>query len=322
MRSYRVTGWFVLRLLCLVLLTYVTVQDQVIVMGPGYLEGGQLEHHKQVLAGTAGDPWQYRVFSEYLAEGLIRLAGLLGAAHPATIVFVALRVAQNLAIFVAAWLYFRRLGLPELAACLGVGCLAGGMMQGYYNSDLQLSTYFDLLYYLLAGLIILSGRRLWLIVPLTVLAAFTRETGGLIPVMLAAVGLTWDVSQRRPALIIAGVSLCLFGAVVLGLRQAYPPQSLLLRTVGYTPGSIDTLVFNLTRAITYVKVVGVMGVFPVIALYAYRTWPGVLRAFFWGVVPVWVTVHLLTMIAAEARSFLVPQALVFIPGALRAIRSD
>jgi hypothetical protein len=308
-------------MLCLILLTYVTVQDQVIVMGPGYLEGGQLEHHRQVLSGTAGDPWQYRVFSEYLAEGLIRLAGLLGVAHPAATVFVALRVAQNAAIFVAAWLYFRWLGLAELAAWLGVGCLAGGMMQGYYNSDLQLSTYFDLLFYLLAGLIIRSGRRLWLIVPLTALAAFTRETGGLIPVMLAAAALTRQAPGRREGLIIASVSLCLYGTIILGLRYAYAPQATLLRTVGHTPGSIDTLVFNLTRAITYVKVVGVMGIFPVIALYAYREWPGVLRAFFWGVVPVWVVIHLLTTMAAEARYFLVPQALVFIPGALRAIRT-
>lgn len=40
------------------------------------------------------------------------------------------------------------------------------------------------------------------------------------------------------------------------------------------------------------------------------------RVEFWVVVPIWFTIHALGAVMAEIRLFLVPQAMVFIPGAL------
>ena len=48
----------------------------------------------------------------------------------------------------------------------------------------------------------------------------------------------------------------------------------------------------------------------------YRKWPLELRAFFWVIVPVWFLVHAFGSVMAETRLLLVPQAMVFIPGAL------
>lgn len=71
--------------------------------------------------------------------------------------------------------------------------------------------------------------------------------------------------------------------------------------------------------ITYVRVLGVLGIVPPVALYGWRSWPPVLQMFFWAVVPIWFTVHLAAAILAESRLLLVPQALVFLPGALLTI---
>ena len=59
-----------------------------------------------------------------------------------------------------------------------------------------------------------------------------------------------------------------------------------------------------------------MGIIPFLALFSYRKWPHELKVFFWLIVPVWFLVHLFASTMAETRLFLVPYALIFIPGAL------
>jgi hypothetical protein len=61
---------------------------------------------------------------------------------------------------------------------------------------------------------------------------------------------------------------------------------------------------------------------PVIAMLAYRRWPPSLRLAFWAVVPIWLSVHFVAALVAEARLMLVPQALVFIPGALIGLAAE
>ena len=56
-----------------------------------------------------------------------------------------------------------------------------------------------------------------------------------------------------------------------------------------------------------------------VALCSYRHWPLQLRVSFWTIVPLWLVVHSLAAVLAEARLLLLPQALVFIPGALFAL---
>jgi hypothetical protein len=52
---------------------------------------------------------------------------------------------------------------------------------------------------------------------------------------------------------------------------------------------------------------------PFLGLIAFRQSPLVLKRFAIALVPVWILVHFLGSVVSEARLFLVPQILVFIP---------
>ena len=58
---------------------------------------------------------------------------------------------------------------------------------------------------------------------------------------------------------------------------------------------------------------------PLLALLGYARWPASLRVFFWTVVPLWFFIHAVGAVMAETRLLLVPQALIFIPGALASL---
>lgn len=306
-------------LCCAILLGLLTVYLQLRVVTIPFLEQNQAQLHQAVMRGNAGNPWQYRVLAEYLVEGFLAVATRLQLAQPVAAGFIAFRVCQNLLLFLLAALYYRRLGLGTYPALIGLSLLAWGMSFGSYGTrDLKLDTYFDISFYLLAGLIILERRYLWLI-PLVGVAALNRETSGLIPFMLLAVSLQPGQSRaesRRAQLIAAG-ALVTFLAVFLALRLGYGRQQLLV-PFGHPPGWV-LLKYNLTRAVTWVQLLATLGIIPLLALANFRHWPGILRAFFWVIVPLWFPLHFVVGVAAETRLFLVPQALIFIPGALLGI---
>ena len=287
-------------------------------LGLRFLDDGlQTRRHTRVIQGKAGSPWQYRVLPEYMVEALIRLVGKLGIGHPNALAFIAFRLFQNFLLFVLAAAYYRRLGLSTYVTLIGLSLLAWGMTQSLYRSDLQFNTYFDVVFYLAAGLAIASGR-VWWIVPITLLAALNRETSGLIPVMTLAAGLSFGADRKphvaaTPA-IVAAVSLALFIAVFLALRASYGWQPTVL-AYGHRFG-IDLFTYNVGRYVTWINLFATLGLLPIMAVASIRSWPPVLRRFFWTLVPVWVLVHLIAAVMAETRLFLVPHALVIIPGAL------
>ncbi|MBW2202094.1 MAG: hypothetical protein JRF71_14910, partial [Deltaproteobacteria bacterium] len=59
-----------------------------------------------------------------------------------------------------------------------------------------------------------------------------------------------------------------------------------------------------------------LGIIPLLAVIGYQKWTKQLKIFFWVIVPVWFIIHLFGSVIAESRLFLVPYAMVFIPGAL------
>jgi len=81
------------------------------------------------------------------------------------------------------------------------------------------------------------------------------------------------------------------------------------------------LLNNLRSPQSWLYVFATLGVLPAMAIAFWSRWPPVLRAWFWALIPVWFLIHGLAAVAAEARLFLVPQVLVFIPGALHGIAS-
>src|SRR5262249_1411530 len=123
--------------------------------------------------------------------------------------------------------------------------------------------------------------------------------------------------QKKP-LAIAAVALVLFAVAFVGLRAIF----------GVTPGiipegevygaraGVSSLIHNLTHWRVHANFFLVMGIVPFMALFSYRHWPYALRAFCWALLPIWVAVHLYLSPLDESRYFLVPLAVIFIPGSL------
>jgi len=312
-------------LICVILFSVLTVYMQVMSLEKPFLyyleQGLQIQRHTAVLDGTAGNPWQYRILADVLVEGTLHLFQNLDIPHPIASAFVSFRFVQNLLIFLLAYLYYKKLGLSSAYALIGLSLLAWGMTYAYYDSDLQFNTYFDMIFYLLAGLIIVLNKPLWMI-PLMIFAALNRETSGLIPFMSLVLILprSTESPRRKTIVIIAAVSLAIFAAIFVGLRFVFPNQTMSVPR-GHVMG-LDLLQYNLFRAITWVQLFATLSIIPALALLAYRNWHPALKIFFWVIVPVWLLIHPFTSVMAETRVFLVPQVLIFIPGALFLLKID
>jgi hypothetical protein len=277
-------------------------------------QGTQLMRHKAVLEGEAGNPWQYRVLAPYLVRVVFKIFVRLNIEHYKAAAFIFFRTMQDAVILILSFVYYRKLRLSMSHALLGMILLAWGMSYSHYNSDLQFNTFFDVIFYLLAGLCILQGRFVW-IIPITILAALNRETSGLIPFLLLATAFfvlpKGSVRKVLPVFISALVS---YLAIFIGLRIIYGEQVLLIAS-GNPPG-FDLLWYNISRAITWEQLFATLNIIPIVAMFGYQKWPRQLRVFFWVIVPNWLIIHAFVAVMAEGRLFLVPQAMVFIPGAL------
>ncbi len=109
-------------------------------------------------------------------------------------------------------------------------------------------------------------------------------------------------------------SCVIYVAVFVALRLIYGYQEA-SGAHGHRSGTIEILVYNVVRPLTWQRLLATFSILPVLALIGYRRWPVSLRGFFWIIVPVWFVIHS-QVIAAESRIFLVPHAMVFVPGAL------
>ena len=280
-----------------------------------FIEVDLRERHDAILDHSQGDPWRYRLLSEWGAEGALRAADLVGFSKPAVVGFLGFRVLQNLVIFGLMWLFLRRLGLGWYESLLGLGLLAWGFTQALHHQAMSFNTYGDIAFYL-AGALLILNRRWWWVVPLSVLAAVNRETSGLIPVMLMALAwpLGWRSDEGRRALRTGGVALVAFAATYGIVRLAVGP-GFFIEADGQSPG-LDMLDYNLARGMTWDFVFQTLNILPLLALLAWRRWPPELKAFGVAIVPAWVAIHLFTSVLAESRLLLVPLAIVFVPGVL------
>lgn len=277
-------------------------------------EGKQLLRHRAILEGHAGNPWQYRVLSAYLIEGAIQLLIKINIPHPIAVSFIMCRVLLGTAICICAFIYYQKLGLSRGLAFNGMLLLGWGMSYAHYDSDLQFNTYFDILFYLLVVLCILHKRLFWLI-PLMLLAALNRETSGLIPLLIFFSFRSENYSiGRTRTMCIAAATLGIYLVIFILLRSLYPEQTLLV-PYGNHPG-YELLTHNITSILTLDRLFATLSIIPIVALIGYRQWPQQLKVFFWVVVPIWFAIHFIGSVVAEARLFLVPQALIFLPGFL------
>jgi len=324
------------------LLTAFTVHHQMTFMGLDWYETVQWERTQRVIHGESGTPWQYRLLTEGSVYALVRAAEALDIPRPVATVFIAVRLAQNLAAFLLLTALYRRLGIAWPAAIFGVSMLALGMGHALYDGDLTFNTYTDISLFALAALIILSGRVRWLLL-LMPFAALNRETSGCIPFMLlfataqvarassenhaSTLQFQWERGSLSARLRIAGIefhlrhleifiaALATWLAIVGGLRLVYGLRPYIVPTAGASP-IWPLLSFNLTFWRTWVFLFATLGLAPLLGLSVWRAWPVPLRRFFWAIVPIWFPAHFMLAHAPETRLFLVPQAIIFLPGAL------
>lgn len=296
-----------------ILLSIGTVYAQVNDVTLRFLKVQQDKVHQQMLEGVAGNPWQYRILADVMVEPLIKLFSKMGIPSAEVSAFIAFRFLQCLLIFVAAGIYYRKLGLSLYANLIGLSILAWGMSYSLYNSDLSFNNFFDIAFYLIAAVLIMYGNFVW-ILPLMILAAFNRETSALIPFMLICFAYFGDSQKEtiRPATFYAASSLIIFGIIFFGLRLYYGKQEFLTAD-GFYPG-LGLFFLNIRRGITWEQLFITLGIIPFLAISAYRNWPKTFKIFFWVIVPSWFGVHFLAALIAETRLLLVPQALIFIPG--------
>ncbi len=309
----------VLLVLLAIVLAVVTVKLQLDSLNGGadsYIHGAQLARHEAVLQGQAPNPWQYRVLSEYVAEGFIRLFQFLKVQDAISFGFSSLRVLQNLAIFLLAFALYRKVSSSKAIALLGFLLLASSMKNAFYDNDLSFNTYFDLIFYLLAVLLILNRKYYWVVL-VTACAALNRETSGLIPflALAALVDEELPIHKRLLPFILSGT---VFAAIFLGLHLLYPNRPLYI-PYEVTPG-YPMLIYNVTRAFTWNQLFSTLGLIPAIGLLFIFNWPRLWQRFFLIMCPAWFAIHFMLSIAGETRLFLVPQALIFIPGVLFAVK--
>lgn len=293
--------------LFLVVLSFYTVFEQF--QNPeikGRIDIQEGRHHA-VIVGEAKNPWQYRIFSEWLIEGMVLLANFFGLRQPYFAVFVLLRVFQNITIYYLVYLYYRRLNYDYFSTLVGVMFVTGSLLNSFHQSDLSFNTYFDVIFYLCAGLLILKHSFSW--IPLLMLfASLNRETSGLIPFLTLSI--IYKQKGFPLGMFYVILSLIIWGGVFVLLRAFFPAAELFI-PYGYYPG-IQLLTYNLSDS-TFQLLFRFFGFVPLFGIAVYSNWPLILKRFFLVLIPVWFIIHFVSSVISETRLFLVPQLLIFIP---------
>jgi len=192
-------------------------------------------------------------------------------------------------------------------------------------ADLTFNTYVDIILYLLTACIIVYRKNPWWLIPIITLGAFNRETSIMIPFlyfisMTSFQAVDWKHYRfsaiqfpKMPVWILTAVAYIIFGIIFVGLRIHYGfrPQQ-----VFKAPAGLPMLKLNLfsTFALkTYFEMIGTFAIIPLIILYQFRRFPYLLKLWFISIVPIWFSVHLLTVVTYQTRLFLVPEILIFLP---------
>src|SRR2546427_11592439 len=77
------------------LLSLFTVFLHLKALGRAYVLDYQVPRHLALMAGTAGNPWQYRVLSAWIVEAAHRVFAAVGVHDPLVLAFVVVRVLEQ-----------------------------------------------------------------------------------------------------------------------------------------------------------------------------------------------------------------------------------
>ncbi len=327
------------------------------------------ERHRAVIEGRSEyyNPWQYRILSPYIVEGLlwvynitvdkiypveqkvrfsiadtsgqneetgefVRLMQTPGAMKY-MIIFIFFRFAEHLLIFYLSWRLWAHFIKNKWLIFFGSCFLALAFGNAVTAADLSFNTYVDIILYLLAAIIILEKKNPWWLVPITILSAFNRETGLLIPALYfisntgmenfnpVKLNLGSIRFPKKNVWIITIILYIIFFAIFFALRShyGYRPQQVWKAEAG-----LPMLKLNLFSAVgvkAYMELIGTFAVIPLVILYCFKRFPYILKKWFLFLVPVWFLVHYVSVVAYQTRLFMVPMILIFMPMMLWLIES-
>ena len=280
----------------------------------------QMERHDRMLNGDSEyfNPWQYRILSALVAEAFARTVQFVMPSIDTVKSFLLLRLMQNVLIFFLAGIYFRKLGIlnPWLRLS-GILILGFCMAHSIFQSDLSINTYFDIIFYLIAAILILEKKYVW-IIPVTFVAALNRETSALIPAMLVIPAIDWKNRKIDKKILMIGIaSGVAFVIAFVGVRVYFGYRAAV--GVKEMTSVLEYIIFNLTFKRMYLQMIGTLAFLPIITILFLGKLSSELRVWFWVMVPIWFIIHFFYSATVESRLFLVPQTLIFVPAFLQII---
>ncbi|MFZ1529281.1 MAG: hypothetical protein WAT19_11040 [Ferruginibacter sp.] len=354
-KNNHINKWFII--FCFALLSLYPVYRNF------YYSNGLLtyERHRAVIEGRSEfyNPWQYRVLCPYAVEGMLwlynhtvdkiypveqklqfNIQSTSGTSNETDqfvklmqtpgavkymLIFIFFRWALHFVIFCLLWRLWQHFIGSHWLIFFGINFTALAFGNAVTAADLSFNTYADIIFYLLTALIIVKKKNpLWLL-PITLLAAFNRETGLLIPGLyfISQTDLTRFGSKgfslkdivwpKKESWLFTALLYIIFIGIFLYLRWhfGYRPQQ-----VWKVPAGLPMLKLNLMSAVgikAYMELIGTFGVIPFIILYKFRSFPYLLKKWFIFLVPVWFAIHYVSVVAYQTRLFMVPILLIFMP---------
>lgn len=328
-----------------------------------YYSNGLLtyERHRAVIEKRSEyyNPWQYRVLCPYAIEAFISIYNAtVDKVYPIEkkihftienntgtteetdkftklmqtpgamkymVIFILFRFFEHLLIFYLAWKLWRYFVSSKWLIFLGINFLALALGNAVAAADLSFNTYMDIIFYLATANIIVYKKNPWLLVPVTILAAFNRETSIMIPALYFISqtdfsNFHFTLKSRKEIKFPPGkiwiftiFLYALFFAIFIGLRLyfGYRPQQVWKAPAGWPMLKLN--LFSAVGAKAYLELLGTYGIIPLIILYKFRSFPYLLRKWFLFLTPVWFAVHYLSVVAYQTRLFMVPFVLIMIP---------
>jgi hypothetical protein len=354
-KNNRIRTWFLC--FCFALLSIVPIYRNF------YYSNGLLtyERHRAVIEKRSEyyNPWQYRVLCPYAIEALMRIYNVTvdkvfpiekkihftienntgttdetdkfiklmqtPGAMKYMIIFILFRFLEHLLIFYLAWRLWSYFVSSKWLIFLGITFLALALGNAVAVADLSFNTYMDIIFYLATANIIAYKKNPWLLVPITILAAFNRETSIMIPALyfISQADLskfsfspkTWKAIVFPPKKVWFFTILlyALFFVIFTGLRLyfEYKPQQVWKAQAGLPMLKLN--LFSAVGAKAYMELIGTYGVIPLIILYKLRSFPYLLRKWFLFLTPIWFAVHYISVVAYQTRLFMVPFAMIMMP---------
>jgi len=363
-KNNRINKWFIC--ICFAILSVYPIYSNF------YYSNGLLtyERHKAVIEKRSEfyNPWQYRVFCPYTIETMLWVYNATfdkiypieekfhftiqntsgttdqtsefvtvmqtSGAMKYMIIFILFRFIEHMLIFYLAWKLWNSFVKSKWLVFLGINFLTLALGNAVAVADLSFNTYLDIILYLLTANIIVFKKNPAYLVAVTLVAAFNRETGILIPALYFISQTDFTTFKIRafnlksigfpPAktwILTTGLYL-IFISIFIGLRIyfGYKPQQVWKAEAGWPMLKLN--LFSAVGAKATLEMIGTYAVIPLFILYKFKCFPYLLRKWFLFIVPVWFAIHYVSVVAYQTRLFMVPFVLVMMPMILSFIEKE